>query len=257
MCNDGGRRQSASGPRSAIIELVIGDGDRTASRRRGGQSRWLARMGPLDAICLGGIGAGVAWSWLSLLLTPALLGTRPVLLEALQGSTSAMVAAGAFARVGRAALWLALAAAVVGLMVFDPFIWWAGRRYGRAVLAWYSSQVPARAAGLARAERAFARWGAWTLVTAYYLPVPNSVLYLAAGASGMPLWRFLAFDLVGSLLWAAVLVGLGFAIGQRAVQVATLISHYSWQATVALVVVVAAVAWWRGRRRSAARDRRS
>src|ERR1700690_709710 len=56
-------------------------------------------------------------------LVPSLVGTDPVLLEALRGSTSAMAAGGAFARVGQASLVLAVLAPLPTLLFATPFFW--------------------------------------------------------------------------------------------------------------------------------------
>lgn len=203
------------------------------------------RPNALDAICLSALTAYGAYRLATLLFVPSLVGTHPVLLEALRGSTAAMVAAGAFVRVGRAEIWVAVAAGVFGLAGFDPMIWLAGRRYGRRLAAFYGRRSPWQARVIERSERAFRRWGAWSVVLAYYMPVPNNLIYAAAGETGMPLWRFVALDLAGTLLHVVVVVGLGYAIGQRAVTVATAVSRYALISTLALVVLVAAVSFGR------------
>src|SRR5205085_2755707 len=81
----------------------------------------------------------------SLLLVPAvpsLLGRDPVLLEALRASTAAMVAGGAFARIGEASLVLALLAPLPTLLMSDPFVWWAGRLWGPAVAQYLGGRGP-------------------------------------------------------------------------------------------------------------------
>jgi len=55
----------------------------------------------VDVACIGGIVAGPVWYLAMIPALPSLVGTHPVLLETLSGSLPAMVAAGAFARVGR------------------------------------------------------------------------------------------------------------------------------------------------------------
>ena len=45
-------------------------------------------------------------------------------------------------------------------------------------------------------------------------------------------------DLVGSLLWAGMLVGLGYELGHRAVVVAQSISHYGLWISLALIAVI-------------------
>ena len=90
--------------------------------------------------------------------------------------------------------------------------------------------------------------GGWTIVTAHFLPVPSLLLYAMAGWTRMPFWRFAVLDLLGTLAFAGMVVGLGYAIGHPAVSVVTTISHYALGATLALVVGLSAISVWRQRR---------
>jgi membrane protein DedA with SNARE-associated domain len=53
----------------------------------------------------------------------------------------------------------------------------------------------------------------------------------------MRLVTFLLLDLIGVLLWAGVLAGLGYALGHHAVVAAKTISHYSWWFTIGIVAL--------------------
>ena len=64
----------------------------------------------------------------------------------------------------------------------------------------------------------------------------------------MRLRTFLLLDLIGSLLWIGLCVGLGYAIGQRAVDVAKAVSRYALYVTLGLVVVIFARQCWVARR---------
>jgi CubicO group peptidase (beta-lactamase class C family)/membrane protein YqaA with SNARE-associated domain len=215
--------------------------DQVQSASRG-RVRWA------DVACVGGIVVSGVYYLLLIPAIPSLVGTHPVLLEALTGSLPSELAAGAFARVGRASLVLALAAPVLGLSAFDPLWWWAGRRYGDSVTRTLASRDPRTARRVERGLRLFRRRGGWTLVFAYYLPVPNTVLYAAAGWTGYSFLRFAVLDLVGTMLRVVLDVGLGYALGSRAEHVAGLVTRYSIAATVALIAGLIAVAWWRRRR---------
>jgi D-alanyl-D-alanine-carboxypeptidase/D-alanyl-D-alanine-endopeptidase len=210
------------------------------------------RVGWADVACLGGLTAGFLYYLAIIPLFPSLIGTHPVLLEALSGSMPAQIASGAFARVGRAPLILALLAPVTGMMAFDPFWWWAGRRYGDRLTQVMATRSPRTARSVNRGMRLLHRFGGWTVVFAYFLPVPNNILYAMAGWAGFSLLRFVVLDLIGTLLWAVLNVGLGYALGSRAVAVAGLISRYSIAVTVALVAGLILMAWWRNRRGTAA-----
>src|SRR5436309_6170964 len=67
-------------------------------------------------------------------LVPALVGSHPLLLEVLSGSTLAEVTVGAHSRLGQPPLWVAVVAGVPGSMMFDWVFWWAGRRWGDRAL---------------------------------------------------------------------------------------------------------------------------
>ena len=168
----------------------------------------------------------------------SLVGTHPVLLELLNGSTEAIVAAAAFARVGHGSLVVVLLAAVPGLMKFDPLYWWAGRLWGERIIALLSGKRNRGAKYMGRVQR----WGrkfTWpAVVVSQFLPIPNAIIYVIAGWSGMRLVTFLILDAIGSLLWAGTLAGLGYALGHHAVVVAQTISHYGLWVSIALVVVI-------------------
>ena len=156
-----------------------------------------------------------------------------------------MIAAGAFARIGRVPLVLALIAPITGLAAFDPLWWRAGRRYGTSVTQFLASHGGRTQRSTERALRLFDRYGGWTLVFAYYLPVPNNVLYAAAGWAGFSLLRFVVLDLIGSMLQIGLNVGLGYALGRSAAHAAGLVTHYSIAVTVALVAGMFLLGWWR------------
>jgi len=197
------------------------------------------------------IGLYVAYSLALWPLIPALIGSHPLVLEIVSGSTLAEVAVGAQSRMGQLPMWFAVVAGVPGTMMFDWVFWWAGRRWGdRAVhllLGRASSRrgVARRQALSVRLERMIDRFGPAAIVLAYYLPLPTVLIYAASGLSGMRLRTFLALDLVGTLLWVGPVVGLGYAIGQPAVDVVHRIDHYSTLLTIVLVLVVIGVQAWR------------
>jgi len=51
---------------------------------------------------------------------------------------------------------------------------------------------------------------------------------------------FLVLDAIGSLSWAGLLAGLGYALGQHAVSVAQTVSKYGLWLAIALIVLVVA-----------------
>jgi membrane-associated protein len=177
--------------------------------------------------------------------TPSLIGSHPVLLEALRGSTASLITGGAFAKVGRASLVVALLVPGPTLMMSDPFVWWAGRLWGPEVIELIAGRGASERRGTQRALRYIERGRSWAIVLAPVLPVPSVIIYAAAGWTGMRLRWFIALDLLGTFSWVALLVGLGYALGRPAVHVAHAITHYSLLITLGLVAVSVVIAVWR------------
>jgi membrane-associated protein len=225
--------------------------DGTATPRNAGVP-WDGKAERTDIFLLAGISLSGIYALALLPLVPSLVGTHPVLLELLRGSMTAMVTMGALARTGHQSLVVAVLAAVPGLMAFDWLFWWAGRRWGRRAIDLFTGNHPKAAARTARLERLISRYGWLAIVIAYFQPVPNVLIYAAAGWTRMRLVTFLALDLIGSLLWIGLCVGLGYAIGQSAVDIARGVSHYALYLTIVLVVAVVARQAWIARRAPAA-----
>jgi membrane protein DedA with SNARE-associated domain len=202
------------------------------------------RIGVKDVLCVGPIILNSIYYYAGIPLTPLLLGRNPVLLSALRGSISAMVAAGGFARVGKASLALALIAPIPISMITDPFFFWAGKRYGRGLINYLSASDPRWRKRAARGERFFKKYGVWTVVLAPFLPAPSPLFYMAAGEAGMPFVVFIVADLIGTLAYVGAIVAAGWAIGQPAVTVAQTISNYALWIIVATVVLIVAWSVW-------------
>jgi len=210
---------------AAEAALAAGDVAATEAKRlRTGQKPepwndpripWAGKPRRADILCWAGIMLSGIFYYVMLPFRASLLGTHPVLSELLNGSTEAIIAAAAFARIGHGTLVVALLAAVPGLMKFDPLYWWAGRLWGERIIALLSGKRNRGAKYMGRVDR----WGrkfTWPAV----------------------LVTFIILDVIGSLLWAGMLVGLGYELGHRAVVVAQAISHYGLWISIGLVVVI-------------------
>lgn len=206
------------------------------------------RPGPADIACAAGLVLGIIAGYVFLALTPSLLVHHGLVLETFAGTTAAIVSGGAFARVGHGSLLLVAAAPLATILLYDFFYWWAGRLWGTRVAAAYTRNSPRMAAWVERVEGLVRRRGVFALAVAYYLPLPNFIVYVSCGVSEMPLLTFLIGDAIGLLLWEVLLIGLGWSIGHPAVHVVNEVGHYSLWVTVGLVAVVFAYGAVRRRR---------
>lgn len=212
------------------------------------QARWVPWDGNprrADLLCwyaLAGMAAYYTAMWP---VRPFLIGTNPVLLEVLTGAKESVIAAGAFAATGAFPLALAVAAAVPGMMKFDAVVWWAGTLWGPGIVRKFAGRSRAAAWFAARVET-IGPWLMWPAVAlAPWTPIPASLVYAAAGWTGMRLRTFLVIDAIGSLMRAALYAGLGYAIGQPAVDVAETISANGIWVLFAILLAITAVRCWR------------
>jgi len=199
---------------------------------------WAGKPGRADILCWAGIVLSGIFYWATLPFRASLVGTHPVFLELLNGSTEGIVAAAAFARVGHGTLAVVLLAAIPGLMKFDLLYWWAGRLWGERVIALLSGRRNRGARYMHRVHR----WGrkfTWpAVVVSPFLPIPNAIIFVIAGWAGMRLVTFIILDIIGTLLWAGMLAALGYELGHHAVVVARTISHYGLWISIGLIVVI-------------------
>jgi membrane protein DedA with SNARE-associated domain len=222
-----------------------------ADRWNDPQLPWNGKPRAADILCWLGIVVSGLFYWVLLPLRLSLVGTHPVLAELLNGGTESIISAAAFARAGDGTLVVAVLAAIPGLMKFDALYWWAGRLWGeRFIMALPGSRRMAKHMG--RVQRAGRKFTWPAVVVSCFLPIPRTIIYVIAGWAGMRLVTFLILDLIGALLWAGLLAGVGFTLGHHAVVAAKTISHYSWWFTIGIVALTVLVTVRSQRRLTAA-----
>lgn len=202
---------------------------------------------PVDVICLGGIVLSVALGFASYPLAAFLLAHVKIHLLA-TASISALLTAGAGVFAGTIPLWLVLVLGVVGLAKFDPFYFWAGRRYGDNVAHFIEQYGNIRPRTVARAERWVARFGPPLLTVSFFVPVPTRLVMVLLGASGVSWLAFAVADFVGTIAWIGLYVGLGHHFHAQVDHVAHVVNHYSILIGIGLLVVVVVISAVRGAR---------
>ena len=75
------------------------------------------------------------------------------------------------------------------------------------------------------------------------------LIAVTVGLAGMPLLTYVVLDAIGAMIWLGLLAGLGYGIGQRAVDVANSVSHYSLRVTLGLMLVIFMRQMWTSRAR--------
>jgi len=85
----------------------------------------------------------------------------------------------------------------------------------------------------------------WILRAAVVLAVlpgvPTAVVYAMAGWARMRLATFLLLDLAGALLMTGLVAGLGYGLGQRAVDLVLLIDEYASAVSLTMITLAAVI----------------
>jgi membrane protein DedA with SNARE-associated domain len=159
-----------------------------------------------------------------------------------------LLLAGGLAARGVTAYWPTLAAGYFGVLLGDCLIHHWGFRMGPAA---YQHKRVQRVLSPERQERLrahFAKHGFLTIVVGRHTPVLRAPVFFLAGASKVPLWKFLLADAVSAAITVPIVVTLGFYFGEHLDEIRRILHEVQW----VLVGVVALGAllwfWWRHRR---------
>jgi membrane protein DedA with SNARE-associated domain len=209
---------------------------------------WEGKAKGADKAIVLGIMLSAVYGFATLPLIPMLIDSHPVLLAAIRGGTTSIVNLGARAGTGDGNLIVAMLIGIPAMMMFDWAYWWAGRRWGERGLHLMMGESRKTESRLARVKHWTHKYGAVLVVISYWQPVPNPLVYAAAGWAGMRLATFILLDILGTLLWTGTWAILGYSIGQPVVSAVKQFAHYSNYATIALVVVIVARQIWTTRR---------
>jgi membrane protein DedA with SNARE-associated domain len=154
---------------------------------------------------------------------------------------------GAYVARGEHPLVLVLGALVLFSLVGMAATWRLGRALGHRVDAAKDGPL---AFGLTheqvrRAQALMRTRGDWVLVLNRFMPSFRAVVFVAAGASGVPLPRVLALGSASALAWNGLLLVVGANVGANAEALEAWLSRYRTTALVLCVVALAAFLAWR------------
>ena len=144
---------------------------------------------------------------------------------------------------------LAFGSALAGSASGITISYTLGRWFGTALLDRYGKHLHLTPERIDRAHQWFDRIGHWALTFGYFIPGVRHLTAYAAGISGLALYRFAIFAYLGSVLWVATFLSLGYFLGERWRGIEQDVDRYVLD--IAIVLGVALVVWllWRKRRK--------
>jgi membrane-associated protein len=97
---------------------------------------------------------------------------------------------------------------------------------------------------LVQFEERYRRYGPLLLVANRFLPGLRAFIFLAAGASRVPLWKVLVFGGISAALWACALLAAGALLAHNVEELLGLVTRYTRAVTTAVVALVLAYLAW-------------
>ena len=161
---------------------------------------------------------------------------------------SLLFAAGALAATGGLNLGLTLGLLVVAAILGDTVNYWVGRLAGEGLQRRFPRVV--RKDHLDRTHAFFEKYGGKTIIIARFVPIVRTFAPFVAGAGHMSYQRFMAYNVVGGILWVGLCGMAGFFFGNLP------FVQKNFSAVILGIIVVsilpAVFEFWRERRRSRA-----
>jgi membrane-associated protein len=124
---------------------------------------------------------------------------------------TAVVVGGVVAERGDVALPALIALVWLGAVGGDIVSFALGRRLGRRFLDAHGARLRIRPEHVDRVDRFFARHGGRAVLVGRFVGILRALTPFVAGASRLPLRRFLPYSVLGALAWAATFTLVGYA----------------------------------------------
>ena len=163
----------------------------------------------------------------------------------------ALVTAAAYASLGHnVSIVVVITLAALGAIVGGVLGYWIGIKGGLPLVTRYGGYVGVRQSHVEKAHGFFERNGAKTILFGRFVAVLRTWAALIAGAACMSFTKFVAYNTLGSIVWAIVFGILGFYFGRDLPLLERYISRVSFGILIALAVAIGVWVILRRRRRS-------
>jgi membrane-associated protein len=124
-----------------------------------------------------------------------------------------LIAAGILASQGHLNILGVLLVTIVAAIVGDSVGYAFGKKIGprlftRSNSRWFSQDR------ITEAHRFFEKYGAQSIILARFVPVARTFVPVIAGTSALSYKKFVAYNVIGGLLWAIIVILLGYTLGR-------------------------------------------
>lgn len=182
----------------------------------------------------------LAWGYFGIFLLMVLENViPPVPSEVIMG------VAGIAAAQGRFDFLALVLVGTFGCIIGNLFWFEIGRRFGyerlRPFVERWGRWLTLEWHDIEKMHAFFNRWGGITVFIFRFMPIGRTVISIPAGLMRMPFWTFVLYTTGGSLVWNAILVGLGYWLGASF----ETIDHWIAPIVTGIIVVLVIAYLWR------------
>jgi len=150
--------------------------------------------------------------------------------------------AGILAAQGKFSLPVILVINSAAALLGSGISYWIGAAGGKPLLLRYGKFALIRQRDIELTERFFARHGKATILIGRFLPVVRHIISVPAGIARMPLAAFFTQTFIGSTIWGAILIVLGYHFGESFLSTARELKHIDLIIGVVILSVLLALA---------------
>lgn len=144
---------------------------------------------------------------------------------------------------GQFNFWLSLMAAAVGSLVGSLISYAMGYYGGDRFVRKFGKYCLLDESDLNTAERWFARRGEITIFISRFVPVVRHLISIPAGIGKMNLLKFSFYTVVGATIWNAILLYLGYVLGNNWASIRQYSEKFSILVALLLILAVAFTLW--------------
>lgn len=148
-----------------------------------------------------------------LLLGAAVLFEALPLLGSLIPGHIVIILAGFFAKLGLFNVWSVILIGIICATTGDILSFLLGRKFGYAFLQKYGKYLFLKQEHIDKAKKLIDAHTGKTVVLGKFSPITRSYVPFLVGASGVHLRTFWIYNLLGSILWVGLSVGIGYIFG--------------------------------------------
>ena len=165
-----------------------------------------------------------------------------------------LLAAGALSASGELNPLLAIAVTALACVIADAIWFYVGRQRGERVVGFLCHLSLAPNSCVESTEGIFARHGMQAVAAAKFLPGFGAVMAPLAGAFKVHAGRFLLFDTIGSLVYGAFYILIGFFFHSQLQEMTTVLSQLGFSTLLLVLFLVAGYIAFKYLRRSRVRS---